>query len=56
MQIAMPSRILEDVLFLRKPASKPIKLPMIHASSVVVRDKPRVYGRLRPIIEVTGSG
>ena len=54
--IAMPSKILEEVLFLRKPASKPMKLPIIHASSVVVRDKPRVYGRLRPIIEVTGSG
>ena len=42
MQIAMPSRILEDRAFLRKPASRPMKLPRSQAIRVLNRDRNRV--------------
>ena len=42
MKIAILSKICEDRLFLRKPASKPIKLPITQAKNVDVKDKIKV--------------
>ena len=42
MQIATLSKILEEPLFLRKPPCKSIKLPMIHANKVEIKDNPKV--------------
>ena len=56
MQMAMPSRIFEDRLFFRKPASRPMKLPMIHATMVVIIDNPTVYGRFLAMMSLHGVG
>ena len=56
MQMAMPSRIFKDRLFFRKPASRPMKLPMHQATMVVVIESPTVNGRFRAMISPAGVG
>ncbi len=54
--MAMPSSIIDDLLFFLNPAKRPIRLPITHASNVAVMDNPTVYGRYVDMILPADSG